>query len=285
MTAQARESWFYRPGWSAIAVTGPDAASFLHNLCTNDIKGLPADAACEALFTDVKAHVLAHAVVFGAKEDYCVVVTSPHAADLLTHLDRYHIREELELKLIDRARVALVGDQQAAEQEIPEATWRLLPSLAERGAIAVGPEDSWFADRCDAGWRGLTAEEFDRLRINRRFPLDRTDVDHRNLPQELDRDAVLINFNKGCYLGQETVARIDALGRVNQLLRAVRWQPLPDAAERDLIAGEKVVGRVTSCVANANSERANALAYVRREHATPGTKLGAEGGVEVTVLG
>ena len=68
-------------------------------------------------------------------------------------------------------------------------------------------------------------KSFDAARIESGTPLFGRDITDENLPQEIDRDRLAISFTKGCYLGQETVARIDALGHVNRLLRAVKFPP------------------------------------------------------------
>ena len=64
---------------------------------------------------------------------------------------------------------------------------------------------------------------FETARIEAGTPLYGRDITAENLPQEIDRDRLAISFTKGCYLGQETVARIDALGHVNRLLRLVKF--------------------------------------------------------------
>ena len=97
------------------------------------------------------------------------------------------------------------------------------------------------------------------------FPWYGVDLDETNLPQEADRDALAISFTKGCYLGQETVARLDALGQVQRKL--VRWSitgGVP-AAGATLVAGEKTVGRLTSVAAD-DRGGAIAIGFARRSH-------------------
>lgn len=260
-----------RPDWSVLRVTGADAGSFLHNLSTNDIKGLAVGAACETLFTNVKAKVVAHAVVCRHSEDvFDVVVTSRRTTELAEHLDKYLIREEV--TIVDRPDPALVltwGGNEPTETGV-----FALPALGAGASLsfdAVGEGEA------------MSQAEFDALRVECRFPLDVVDVDDRNLPQELNRDAALINFNKGCYLGQETVARIDALGRVNQLLVALRLEEgATSAAGESLTAGDATAGRLTTIARNREG-RSVALAYVRRDHAAPGTKLSTPGGAIAVV--
>ena len=77
----------------------------------------------------------------------------------------------------------------------------------------------------DLGLIEVDADSFDVLRIEAGTPVFGKDVTDKNLPQEFGRDDRAINFVKGCYLGQETVARIDALGHVNQLLKGLSFEP------------------------------------------------------------
>ncbi len=260
----------YAPAWSVIRVTGPDGASFLHNLCTNDIRRLEVGGACEAFFTDVKAHVLAHAVVCRTADDFRVVVTSPCAAELAAHLERYHIRERLELAVEESPTVALNFDAQPTGIDAFE-----LAALEAWLSLGAPPYES------DST---LTDEAFEQRRIERGFPLDHVDVDEKRLPQEANRDALAISFTKGCYLGQETVARIDALGHVNRKLVSVRLDgpevPAPGTA---LMAGDKQVGAVTSACWSARLNAPLALAYVRRESGAAGSELASAAG-RATVL-
>ncbi|MEO1495996.1 MAG: glycine cleavage T C-terminal barrel domain-containing protein [Planctomycetota bacterium] len=262
--------WAPLPDWSALRVAGPDAAAFLQSFCTNDVAALRPGEACEAFFTDVKAHVLAYTTVArdeAARDEtgFSCVLSSPHAGRLGEHLDRYLIREDVELAVETRPLALLGAAAPAAEHEAPAAGWGAGVRIA-LGAAPVG------------GAVELGAAELERLRLRLGVPRDAIDVDERNLPQEVDRNEQAISFTKGCYLGQEPVARIDALGRVNRLLRGVRIDgPTPNAGD-ELFVGEggKPIGRVTSATdlpAGDAQTRSVALAYVRREHAEAGTAV------------
>lgn len=244
-------------GWSALEAVGPDAGKFLQNLCTNDVLALTDGQSCEAMFLNVKAHVQAVGWVSRTDaERYVVLLSSSHCDRLQSHLDRYLIREKVDLKLV------------------PPGVWTIgcgVTSALTAPVEAFGEGVIAALDAEATDGRLMTPEEFEQIRIALRVPLDGVDVDDRNLPQEVDRNERAISFKKGCYLGQEPVARIDALGRVNWLLRCVRTEgeaPLPGI---ELTLDEKPVGRVTSSVAT--SDGALALAYIRREHSSPGGEL------------
>ena len=125
------------------------------------------------------------------------------------------------------------------------------------GEVAECSGDAWNAIRVESAW-----------------PLWGVDFDDSNLPQEVGRDASAINFRKGCYLGQETVARIDALGHVNKKLVQVRFTgdavPEPGA---NLVQGERTVGQVTSASWSPRFNAPIALAMVRRGANESGTML------------
>src|SRR5205823_1916516 len=116
------------------------------------------------------------------------------------------------------------------------------------------------------------------LRIEAGTPVFGKDITEKNLPQEIGRDDRAISFVKGCYLGQETVARIDALGHVNQILKGLRIEPRSacPAAGSSLEDDGKRVGVVTSVAVSPSRNCPLALALVRTSHARAGTVLGVK---------
>jgi tRNA-modifying protein YgfZ len=112
------------------------------------------------------------------------------------------------------------------------------------------------------------------------------DFNDSNLPQEVSRDREAISFTKGCYLGQETVARIDALGHVNQQLVGVRFlgTTLPDPGMQ-LIHDGRAVGNVTTATYSPQLDAPLALAMLRREHVAVNTRLDSSvGACELVAL-
>lgn len=269
MTAVTIDRGWHEPGWSVLRAAGPDAVSFINNLSTNDARRLAEGEAAETLFTDVKGRVLHHAVLCRRGDGLDVVVTSASAAALHTHLDRYHIREDLTLSAATETRPVLVWGGDAAVGSFAVRTLGESAALRLLEAGAAEPSDP------------LPAERVDASRIAHRFPLDGVDIDAKTLPQELARDDALISFTKGCYLGQETVARLDALGQVNRLLAVVACAAGLSVGAA-LHAGEKRVGVVTS-VGRASAKAAPlGLALVRREQSKPGTELTIDGAERAT---
>ncbi len=122
-------------------------------------------------------------------------------------------------------------------------------------------------------------EVLETVRIEAGFPWFGADITVANLPQEVARDRQAIHFNKGCYLGQETVARIDALGHVNKSLVSLRFsgQTVPPPGT-ELRSGEQVVGTVTSASWSPLLQAPLALGYIRRGHSALGGKSTSDAG-------
>jgi folate-binding protein YgfZ len=281
-----------------IEVTGADRATFLHNMCTADVRRLAPGDGCEAFFCNAQGRILGYGYLFCAPESF-VLETAPGQSGLIAHLDRFIIREKVELA--DRtgqwgeymlAGPAAEGMLLALGTTLPDA--KVLSHTAARMSCSdawvrrvelTGPGGFLIAcrrDGCDSIRQGLiaagaevvAADAFEAARIEAGSPLYGRDITQENLPQEVGRDAVAISFKKGCYLGQETVARIDALGHVNRRLVGVRFmgKENPPAGE-ELSSDGKTVGRVTSAAWSPRLGAPLALAYVRRGHETPGTPL------------
>ena len=281
-----------------IEVTGDDRAAFLHNMCTNDVRSLTPGRGCEAFFCIAQGKTLGYAFIFCAPQSF-VLDTAPDQDRLLAHLDRFIIREKVELydRTVQWGEFLLAGPQSEAVFSRLGVTLPDASPLAH-GAARIGDREGWlrrveltgpggFLIACqrhdaDAVQQALTAgnaevvsqEAFDAARIEAGTPFYGRDITDDNLPQEVGRDSQAISFKKGCYLGQETVARIDALGHVNRHLAVVQFsgQEIPASGE-ELSSGERIVGRVTSAAWSPRASGPLALAYLRRGHEKPGTRL------------
>jgi tRNA-modifying protein YgfZ len=273
-------------GWSSISIRGKDRQAFLHNFCTNDVKRLTVGASCEAFITDVKGKIIGHGLI-GCKAEELEFIGAPgQAAAIVAHLDRYVIREDVQLLDTTETRnyLLIVGDG----GELPNAfSWN---GLTETAGQIIGAESGEaskiFAGLIEAGFVRVDEPAFAAARIEAGFPLFGVDFDENNLPQEVGRDREAISFTKGCYLGQETVARIDALGHVNQRIVGIRFlaggQPTIGA---ELSKQGTAIGRITSVTFSPELNATLALAMVRREANTEGTPLESPfGECEVTEL-
>jgi tRNA-modifying protein YgfZ len=282
-----------------IEFTGKDRASFLHNLCTNNVRDLAVGAGCEAFVLNVKGHIVGHVFIFAGPESQVLEAVPGQAEALLAHFDRYLIREDVQLH--DRSQewseFFLSGpnaETLLTEQSLPAPTERLAHTAAQIAGFPVwirrvdlaGPIGFLIAFRRDAqvelerallkaGAVHCAYEVFESARIEYGMPLFGQDISDENLPQEIDRDKLAISFTKGCYLGQETVARIDALGHVNRLLRGVKFSgdEVPPPGTELHTADGKPAGKITSGAWSPKLAAPLALAFLKRGHHEPGAKL------------
>lgn len=274
-----------------LEVTGKDRAAFLHNFCTNDIKKLPVGSGCEAFFTSVQGKTIGHAFL-AAEAERLLIATGPgQAAPLLAHFDKYLISEDVTFRDLSATMCKLMAIGPAAREGLPNAVahWFAWNGFANQPArcafIARDLLPLTLETLTAAGLPRCSLEAWEMLRIEQRFPKFGTDFGEDNLPQELARDAQAISFTKGCYLGQETVARIDAMGHVNQVLAGLRFSPdVTPSLGASLLAGEKIVGKLTSLAWSPRLAAPLGLAIVRRGAAAVGNQLSLPDGSHATVV-
>lgn len=279
------------------AVTGRDRAAFLHRFCTNHITGLAPGQSCEAFFCNAQGKIVGFADIFCLPESFVVETAAGQAERSIAHLDRYVLRDDAQFvpRQDDWSELIVVGPQSRERlaalfgEPLDGCAWRtwqgrrvLAAPVARYGVAGF----LLFADRADMpplhaalvelGLRPVSAVALDMVRREAGAPDFGRDITEANLPQEVDRNAQAIHFSKGCYLGQETVARIDALGHVNRQLVGVLTATEP-AAQAELSRGGKVVGYVTSTGWSPRWGAFLSLAYVRREHSAADTELQTAG--------
>jgi folate-binding protein YgfZ len=262
-----------------IEVTGPDAAAFLHNLCTNDIKALKPGRGCEAFLTTVKAKVIAYIQVCRDQEHVFWIDAGPGMGQrVLKHLDHHLISEQVELsdRTHDFAQLHLAGPQcravleQARGDVVPRD--RLAVPGCELLCLAPSASALW-GDLIAAGARPVGSEVYNLLRIEAGIPVFGKEIDEDRFVVEVDRTKQAICYTKGCYLGQEPIVMARDRGHVNRLLRGLKI-----AGSSAVPSGTKVfrdadeVGQVTSSVVSPRFG-AIALAYIRRGSWEPGTAV------------
>lgn len=291
--ARERAALFDRSHHGKVQVTGPDAATFLQNLCTNDIKALKPGAGCEAFLTTAKAKIVAHLFVLrliGEEPRFWLDAGPGRGSAVLKHLDHYLISEQVELtdSTADLAQLHLAGIQtrDVLERALAE---KMSPDTfsAPHSVLGVLGYDI-FCPRSDAAliWNKLTAagaapaggETYDILRVEAGMPLFGADMDEERFVVEVGRTRQAICYTKGCYLGQEPIVMARDRGHVNRLLLGLRIEGAPDVpvGARVLRDGAEV-GAVTSAVVSPRLGSI-ALAYLRRGTWDPGTAVQVEAG-------
>ncbi len=263
-----------------VHLRGPDAQRFLHNFCTNDIKALAPGRGCEAFLTTDQGRTLAFAFVMCTADGILLDVGRTPASDVIEHLHRYWITEKIEL--IDATRrfrhFVWLGC------ELPERVTGHAVAYVEGGFPGTDPCGQLLVP-VDAGaevMRALTEhfgppldlDRLERLRIASFWPESGIEVNTDHFPQEFRRDDRAISFTKGCYLGQETVARIHTYGHVNRylVLLSLSDPPASGAGPIELTSDQQAVGHITSIASDEDGPQL-ALGFVRRGFEQVGTLL------------
>ncbi|MBX9585598.1 MAG: hypothetical protein K2X87_35265 [Gemmataceae bacterium] len=279
---------FDRANAGRVVVTGPDAAMFLGNLCTNDIKSLADGQGCEAYFCNPTAKVQFQTWILRAG-DYWIETTPGRGEELYQYLDRYLISERVEI--VDRT--AEFCEFHVAGPKAAEVAGRSGRPTAN--PLGVPGFDIWHhfeaagteRDRLLAAGAVMgTPETWETLRIEAGTPVWGPDIDASRFVMEVGNAARAVSYTKGCYLGQEPIVMArDRAGHVNRLftgLKVLDGGP-PPAGTRLLRDGAEV-GIVTSSCQSPRLGMPVALGYVRWKHHEPGTRLDA-GGQPVEVIG
>ncbi|HMC49303.1 MAG TPA: folate-binding protein [Solirubrobacterales bacterium] len=270
-----------------LLVTGSEAAEYLQGQLTNDIEALAAGEGCYAALLDRKGHMQADMRVLVVDGEKVWVDTEPEAmAAAKRHLEMYKIGRDADVVDAgdERAIVSLIGPRSAelaGSSPLPEYCHEEIavegiecPAVGTALGIDLIPRaedrERLIAALADAGAPEVSAEAAEIVRIESGVPRFGNEMDTTTMPAEAGIVERAVNFEKGCYIGQETVARLHYKGKPNRHLRGLRLSALaaPDAT---LSLGEKEVGRLGgSCVSPAHGPIG--LAIVRRE-AEPGVEL------------
>jgi folate-binding protein YgfZ len=230
-----------RGSGALIWVEGPDAASFLQGLLSNDVEGLAPGAACAALILDAKGHVRADVRVHADGDGAFTLVLRPGLADeVAATLERYHFSEDLEI--LGPEPTDLVTLTGAAGMP-PGLTAVAVPGSLP-GAVDLVVDDA-AAALASLGVEEAPPEALELARIAAGVPVVGVDTGAATLVQEAGLQEEAVSFSKGCYLGQETVARIAFRGHVNRSLRGLALGA-PAAVGAALTRDGREVGRLTS---------------------------------------
>jgi tRNA-modifying protein YgfZ len=210
-----------------VRVSGPDAEDYLQRMVSNDVATLEPGNACDALLLTAKARVIAPLRVLRRAPDDFLLLTEPELGET--------VRSQLA-----RMRFAAKAEIEPEEHE----AWLVLGGEEVLDARPEGDEAS--------------EEQFERWRIESGIPRWGREIDDRVLPAEAGLTETHVSFSKGCYPGQEPIARQHYRGKVNRRLRVLDVEGVPAPGSAVTYEG-KSVGRITSSVEGL------ALGYVRAE--------------------
>jgi folate-binding protein YgfZ len=285
-----------------VRVTGDDRASFLHGMCTADVNGAKPRTILPALFLTEHAHVIADCFIWVTTDALILDIDAEAWTCTHAHLEKLLVADDVEFE--DARDLALIDIEGPAALEATGATslapWTairvgamlagILPRYGGPAATVIVPRDS--IDSIIAsflakvpGSRRIDASMLEMIRIENGVASVGVDTTDKTIALEARLNRA-ISFNKGCYLGQETIERATARGGLKKRMFGLKFNTaeVPVAGSVLSLDG-KEVGRVTSAV---RSPRFGAIGLAILHHSawTPGTdlKVGEGGGAIVSEL-
>jgi folate-binding protein YgfZ len=304
-----------------LELTGREASSFLHNLCTNDVNDLALGAGCEAFLTTNKAKIISHLFIYhvrlhDGRPALWLDVPPGTSEKVIQYLDHYVISEQVEFadRTREFAQLHLAGPH--ATQVLERALLDDVPPLEElqhmertfgtNATSHIRRHDSLglpgydivcLKERAEIVWQFLLRagavpagrQTYEILRIEAGTPALGLDMDETTFAPEVGRIKQAICYTKGCYLGQEPIVMARDRGQVNRTLLGVKLPDGPVPKDAPLFRDGKEIGRVTSSVLSQRLGTAIGLAYVRRGNQESGTRVEVEANgtrhpAEVTAL-
>ncbi len=305
----------YDLGYRAkISLTGGDRVRWLNGMVTNNIRDLATGQGVYAFLLNPQGRILGDLYAYNRGESIVIDTDRSQVEKMLATFDHYIIMDDVEVTNLSDSVTAL-GIAGPKSREVLAAAGIAIPDTNPleifeakctcdcecTQCTAVRGEDAghetyelWLAPGdVRKTWEALVAhgatpvgsEALEIHRIVSGIPMYGVDIRERDLPQETEQ-ARALNFNKGCYVGQEIVERIRSRGAVHRKFSGFLADSRPPiAAGTKVVAGEKEVGEITSFVAFGvpNAEKTVALGYIRREFGNPGREV-MIGGVNATIV-
>ncbi len=256
-----------------LRVSGPDAAAFLQGQCTQDLRTLSPGRCADALWLNTKGRILGESLILKERDDQWWLWSAHSAGESLrARLEDFIIADDVtvapeesaweQLTLAGPAAEKWLGEFLPAASPAPESgrwlafgggylfagrrgqprTWEWIRPLAAASASAT--------ERLDppAALGELSAITLHRTRLAAGVPAIPGEFGPQDLPQEAGLETIAVSFNKGCYLGQEVMARLHAMGQVRRrLVRVGGVGPAP-AANVELRQNDKRVGELRAVV-------------------------------------
>lgn len=296
-----------------LALSGPDAKAFLNGQTTNDIEALAPGMGCYAAFLTPKGKMLGDLRVLDVAVDgheQLLLDTERVALQALFDTIRKHkvgYAVELHKRTLERGLLSLIGPGAGrvagtadspgmdGDRSLGEAEHANAPVAIDGiGALAVRTDmgvdlicdaqdtERLIAALCARGATAVSEQAAEIVRVERGRPRYGVDMDETTIPQEAGLNERAVSFTKGCYVGQETVARMYYRGKPNRRLRGLRLSaPVPPGAELRL--DDRTVGRLTSSVLSPALGPIG-LALVRREAQPGGEVTAGEHGARAEVV-
>ncbi len=260
-----------------LRVRGSDRTSFLHNMLTNDIKALSPGKGCYAALLTDRAKMVSDMFVFAFEDSYLLDIEPGTLEKARQFIEKYIIADDVTIE-DETLATGHICFQGPGAEPLHGKNMGSVPLLNGYHMVcsAQSLEKAW-ADLVNSGAVPVGLEALEALRIEAGIPRFGTDMDDTVLIMEAGLTHA-ISFTKGCYLGQEIVARVTTHGRLTRKLFRLTL-----SGKNPLKTGEKIyknseeAGYITSSAFSPGLGKVVALGYVKTEYAEPGTSLGVAG--------
>jgi len=277
---------------SFFEVSGADATSFLQGMVSNDVQRLKGGEGCYATCLTSTGKMLSDVTIYKLEDRFWLSLLQENQKKILDHLDHYLFTEDVSLKAIEKKTLVSVQGP-ASRKMLTQHLKNPLPEIPHaHGVFPWGEMSLKVFQESRVGSEGfdcLLSEEdtpsfiskfsipevgeraFETVRIESGIPRYPVDMNEETIPLEVGLEHA-ISYEKGCYIGQEVIARIKYLGHTNRTLMGLLLSEPAHEGETLFLEG-KAVGRITSSTFSPKRSTYIALALIRREQAKEGVQL------------
>ena len=284
-------------GWSILSAKGKDTLSFLQTQTTNDALQLQVGQGQSSAITDRQARLITSFSLHRLDENESWLL-SDNSKTLHDHLESYHFREAVAFEMLNLDLLALQGPKSIL---VLEKIFNTLPEkpndikqndfegvpltvikksfTGEEGFIICLPselKENFTQKLVNAEIQPAKIGEQAReiLRIEAGIPVFGKDMDGKNILPETGLEHSSVSYNKGCYIGQEVIARIKTYGAPNFALMGVTIEgPISPPMNGSILLGEKKIGTIKSSVRSPSLDKLIALAYLQKDHRSPDVEM------------
>ncbi|MDH3817137.1 MAG: hypothetical protein OES21_00905 [Myxococcales bacterium] len=271
-----------------ISVSGDDAREWLQGQLTNQVEGVEAGDSTYAFVLSLKGRILADVYALVREDDVWLDVPATQVDALLERLDRYIIMEDVDLEVLDDLHV--IAAQGPSADEVADGGWPAdrLGTGGRQWVVSSSELESELerltvrARELGGGW--VSDQAWNHIRVLRGRPRFGVDFGDWTYPQESGLNPVAVSFNKGCYVGQETVVMLENRGKSPKVLW--RWtieSAEAPAAKASIMRVDAVAGEITSAVPE--QEGVRALGFLKRGYGAEGLEGFTVDGIPARALG
>lgn len=273
-------AWFSISDRARLRLTGGDRIRLLHALATNDIDVLGPGQAIETFFLSPQGRILARCRVYVSADSVLLETDESSRQPLLDYLDRYIIMDDVTVSDV-------TDSTEAVAIEGPQAKRVLTAEMAVMGTVhdssLTGAGGVWIELESESVSQLLellrvasvveaNPDDREAVRVENGIPVHGVDYTNSNIPHEtqlLD----IVSFEKGCYVGQEIVERVNSQGQVNRMLSPIELDTGEIPTDLEVHVGDRTVGQVTSPIVSPQTGKVRGFAILRRVAVAPESEL------------